>query len=291
MEKELAFPQFVPLNIGYWEHHADWNFDDISSPFFRIYLVMEGEAKVIMNHRWYKLTPGHLYIIPPFTIHTDRCDGDFSLYYIHIFETMNERRYSLFEHFSFPFEIDSLPLDKILIDRLMAINEDRKLTYSDPKRYDNQRTLIQIISENGKADYSHFIETRGILLQLFSRFLPYASLISQTSDAGIVAAKKYIREHINETIKISTLADICCQSEDHFIRIFKKEMGNTPLEYIQQKKIEKAQTMLIFDNYSVKDVAYTLSYTNQSYFIRLFKKLTGLTPAEYKNRTITPKQL
>ena len=172
MEKELAFPQFVPLNIGYWEHHADWNFDDISSPFFRIYLVMEGEAKVIMNHRWYKLTPGHLYIIPPFTIHTDRCDGDFSLYYIHIFETMNERRYSLFEHFSFPFEIDSLPLDKILIDRLMAINEDRKLTYSDPKRYDNQRTLIQIISRTERQTIRTLLKLVAYCYSSFRAFCP-----------------------------------------------------------------------------------------------------------------------
>jgi len=52
MEKELAFPQFVPLHIGFWEHHADWNFDNINSPFFRIYLVMKGGAKVITNtHR------------------------------------------------------------------------------------------------------------------------------------------------------------------------------------------------------------------------------------------------
>ena len=83
MEKELAFPQFVPLHIGYWEHHADWNFDNINSPFFRIYLVVNGEARVIINHYEQALTSGHLYIIPPFTTHTDRCEGDFSLYYIH----------------------------------------------------------------------------------------------------------------------------------------------------------------------------------------------------------------
>ncbi len=283
MEKELAFPQFVPLHIGYWEHHADWNFDNINSPFFRIYLVMKGEASVLMNHREQVLTPGHLYIIPPFTTHTDRCDSDFSLYYIHVFETMEDRRYSLFEHFSFPFEIDSTSLDKVLIERLIQINKGRKLQYSDPKKYDNQATLMQMISQNGLGDYSEFIETRGILLQLFSRFLPYAKVLAQTSDAGIINVKKYVREHICEIITVKTLADICCLSEDHFIRLFKKEMGITPLEYIQQKKVEKAQTMLVFDHLSVKDVAYTLSYTNQSYFIRLFKKFTGSTPGEYKS--------
>jgi len=283
MEKELAFPQFVPLHIGYWEHHADWNFDNINSPFFRIYLVVKGEAKVIINHCERILTSGHLYIIPPFTTHTDRCEGDFSLYYIHVFETMEDRRYSLFEHFSFPFEIDSTPLDKILIERLIQINKGRKLQYSDPKKYDNQATLIQMISQNGLGDYSEFIETRGILLQFFSRFLPCAKVLVQTSDAGIINVKKYVREHICENIAVKTLADICCLSEDHFIRLFKREIGNTPLEYIQQKKVEKAQMMLVFDNLSVKDVAYALSYTNQSYFIRLFKKFTGSTPGEYKS--------
>ena len=100
--------------------------------------------------------------------------------------------------------------------------------------------------------------------------------------------KKFVREHVTETITVKSLADLCCLSEDHFIRLFKKEMGITPLEYIQQKKIEKAQTMLIFDNVSVKDAAYTLAYANQSYFIRLFKKFTGSTPGEYKLKSGSP---
>ena len=93
----------------------------------------------------------------------------------------------------------------------------------------------------------------------------------------------YIRKHIYETIDLTTLAENSCLSKDHFIRLFKKETGITPLKYINQKKIEKAQLILITDETPVKNVAFSLSYDDYSYFNRLFKKTTRLTPQEYRN--------
>lgn len=70
---------FILLNIGYAIHHADWNYQRVSSPFARIYLVKGGMAKLHLPDKVQILLPGHLYIIPPFTFHSYECDGDFSL--------------------------------------------------------------------------------------------------------------------------------------------------------------------------------------------------------------------
>ena len=59
-------------------------------------------------------------------------------------------------------------------------------------------------------------------------------------------------------------------------------MRCTPLQYINQKKIEKAQLMLIISDKSIKDIAYELSFDNISYFYRLFRRLTGIPPSRYK---------
>jgi AraC-like DNA-binding protein len=73
-----------------------------------------------------------------------------------------------------------------------------------------------------------------------------------------------------------------CISKDHFIRLFKKETGMTPVQYISQKKIEKAQLLLVTEEMPIKEIAFLLSYEDHSYFNRLFKKITGETPQEYR---------
>ena len=55
-----------------------------------------------------------------------------------------------------------------------------------------------------------------------------------------------------------------------------------PLQYINQKKIEKAQLILITEDIPVKNIAYLLAYEDHSYFNRLFKKITDVTPQQYR---------
>ena len=92
----------------------------------------------------------------------------------------------------------------------------------------------------------------------------------------------HIRKNIYKTVDIDSLAAISCLSKDHFIRLFKKEVGTTPLQYINQKKIEKAQLILITEDIPVKNIAYLLAYEDHSYFNRLFKKITDVTPQQYR---------
>ena len=128
------------------------------------------------------------------------------------------------------------------------------------------------------------METQGILLQLLSRFMKEATHKYEITDNRIRKTIRYIRKNIDKNITIDDLTEICCLSKDHFIRLFKEEMHITPVQYINQKKIEKAQLLIITDNRPVKDIAYTLSFENVSYFNRLFKRYTGLTPVMYKSK-------
>ena len=74
--KEKENTDLILLNIGYAVHRADWNYKNVNSPFARIYLVKEGVAKLHLQDRDHiqLLTPEHLYLIPPFTLHSyKRC--------------------------------------------------------------------------------------------------------------------------------------------------------------------------------------------------------------------------
>ncbi|MCD7935937.1 MAG: AraC family transcriptional regulator [Tannerellaceae bacterium] len=285
MLKEKETPDLILLNIGYAVHYADWNYKNVNSPFARIYLVREGYAKLHLPDQVRELYPGHLYIIPPFTLHGYECDDYFSLYYIHIYENQIDKMQML-EDLIFPVEVDATELDVELVKHLYEINPGRELKQYDPQAYDNSSTLLKNITKHHQTSSYIMVETKGILLQLFSRFLQNASLKYETTDDRIRKVLQYIRKNIDRGITIDELIELCWLSKDHFIRLFKKEMRVTPVDYINRKKIEKAQLMLITRNQSVKDIAYQLSFENVSYFNRLFKRYTGSIPSEYKKQFV-----
>ena len=269
----------ILLNVARKVHDADWNWKGVHSPFARIYMVESGTARVIMPDGVHNMEAGHLYLIPAFTTHGYENDSTFVLYYIHIYDEQN-----IFDRISFPFEVLASESDEILVQRLLAINPGRELNRSDPDTYDNHSTLMRSIARNDQFPFYTIVETKGILLQLFSRFLEKASIKQEIVDKRIVKVVRFIRENINQNIGIDELASISCLTNDHIIRLFRKEMQCTPIQYINQKKIEKAQLMLIIDDKPIKEIAYDLSFENVSYFYRVFRKMTGTPPNKYKQK-------
>lgn len=281
--KEKDTPGLILLNIGYAVHRADWNYKNINSPFARIYLVKEGAAKLhLPDQRVQRLTSNHLYLIPPFTLHSYECDNYYTLFYIHIYENPSSGQ-SILEDYLYPVEIDATHLDVLLVEQLFHINPGRELKQYDPSSYDDTPHLMESINLHSQNPMYAILETRGILLQLLARFIRYSKNKFEITDNRILKVLRYIRKNIDMPITMDEMTDICCLSKDHFIRLFKKEMQITPVQYINRKKIERAQLMLITDNQSVKDIAYALSFENVYYFNRLFKKVIGITPLEYRS--------
>ncbi len=271
------------LNVGLAIHNADWNWRNVNSPFTRLYYVTEGAARILLPTGIQELKPDHLYLVPSFTTHSYLCDTHFVHYYLHIYED-HQSESSILEDFSFPTEIPAGDLELPLIKRLCGINPTMQLPQSDPTSYDNNPTLIKNIIKNKQRTFCDKVESRGIVYQLMARFLKDAQPKTEINDDRIQKVLSYIRKNIYKTIDIDSLAAISCLSKDHFIRLFKKEINNTPLQYINQKKIEKAQLILITDSMPVKNISYLLAYEDHPYFNRLFKKLTGVTPQQYRDR-------
>ena len=120
------------------------------------------------------------------------------------------------------------------------------------------------------------------MIQLLSYFLKDATPKHKYEDERINSCIKFIHENLDKDLTISQLADISCLTKDHLIRIFKQMMGYTPIKYINLKKIEKAQFMLLTTDMTVSEIALELSFDNISYFNRLFKQTINITPSEYR---------
>lgn len=275
----------LTLNVGFAHHDGDWNWKNVRSPFARIFYATEGEAKISIGSDLYPVTPGHLYFIPAFTEHSYICEASFSHYYIHVYEEQTHGT-GLLDDWSFPIEVKAAATDLELIKRLCYINPFLKLSESNPQIYDNHTTLLSTIQLNRRRPFFDKVESRGILYVLMSRFLKQAAPKVELKDDRIHLTLLNIRKHLDAPLNIKKLADEACMSKDHFIRIFKRETGETPNVYVTSRKMEKAELLLVTTDLSIKSIATSLGYDDNSYFIRLFRKHTGLTPQKYREKNI-----
>lgn len=271
----------LTLHVGYAQHLGDWNWKRVRSPFARLYYVTDGVAQIEMASGIYTLLPHRLYLIPAFTEHNCICNSVFKHYYIHIYEEMQGDSGGL-EEYDFPVEVEAAAYDLDLFKRLCYINPFLKLPESNPDSYDNHQSLIGNIQLNQRRPFCDKLESCGILYILLSHFMKYATPKTEVKDSRIHQMLAYIRKNIHLRLDIDVLADKACMSKDHFIRVFKREMGETPNVYVTKKKMEKAELLLVTTDLSVKQVADSLGYEDYSYFNKLFKKNAGVTPQQYR---------
>ena len=233
-----TFHPFV-LNIGLAQHNADWNWKNVSSPFARLYYVIEGSAKIILPDHTVSLRKGYMYFIPAFTSHSYECTSSFTHYYAHIYEDP-QAKYLFLEDWVLPEEIQGDTLELSIFQELYSLNPTMKLSKSDPSTYDNSSTLASNLLKNKQRPLYNKMISRGIIYQLLAPFFKTAHLKSTVTDDRVKRAITYIRNHISDELCIDKVAETLCVSKNYFIRIFKKETGTTPANFIIQRKIEKA---------------------------------------------------
>ena len=116
--------------------------------------------------------------------------------------------------------------------------------------------------------------------------LLFSDLVKEYSmklSPAIRKALDYINENSSGQIQINEIADYVGLSRSYFSRLFTKETGQTPYEYLLEIRINKAKQMLALDVLSVADIADQCGFMNASHFVRVFKGKVGQTPASFRN--------
>lgn len=213
------------------------------------------------------------------------CDNFMNHYYICFFDQLIGGQ-SLFDNTQIHYQLPANEMDRMLMLRFIELNPNCAIQNPDPKTYDNIPDIYTINQNKVNYNLSQEIESNGILLQLFSRFLGNTQLLeskSRNQYERLTDIFSYIDNHLYQNIHVSDLAEQMCLSSDHFTRIFKQVSGMSPIQYIQAKRIERAQTLLLASRLSIKEIAETVGIPNLSQFSKLFTKETGHSPREYRD--------
>lgn len=101
-------------------------------------------------------------------------------------------------------------------------------------------------------------------------------------------ATRRLREQIEKRIfgrmDLATMSELCGKSPSQTIRLFRREWGQTPYQYLLGRKIEAAEVMLADTVKPVKEIAADLGFQDEFYFSSLFKRKTGQSPSARRAR-------
>ncbi|WP_282124152.1 helix-turn-helix domain-containing protein [Algibacter mikhailovii] len=284
MQNYLASLKLNLLNIGFASLDSKWDFDNVISPFTRLYLITSGNAYVYHNNMKFELKAGYMYLIPSNTYSRYKCNSYHEQYYISFIEEVINGL-STYNIEDFEYELKANELDRYHFKRLLEINPNRVLINNAPSVYHNKPLLFGVSEKDNDLSTSHFVESIGILKILFSRFIrdvKHKDKPNGKSEVVLENTLVYIAEHLHKELTISELASFNNLSKDHFSRNFFEKFGIRPNKYIQSKRVERAQLLLLTTDDSLLEIAEKVGFLNISYFSKIFKKFTGRTPTHFR---------
>ena len=124
------------------------------------------------------------------------------------------------------------------------------------------------------------------LMQTQARQLIFHDYARHLTTHRFAAVVGYIKDHLTESLTIDKLSALACMSKATFFRVFKREFGLTPVEFIIRERLGEAKRLLRHPLASVADVCLRAGFNNLSYFQALFKKYEGVTPGAYRKQMV-----
>lgn len=154
--------------------------------------------------------------------------------------------------------------------------------------------ICQLLDVMRETKEFYLTEAKGILMALLVNIIRENDETTKDRERNdeiggkvtipVSTALDYITLHYMEPIKIEDLAEACHVSEAHFRRLFASYMKMSPLEYINQVRVQTACEYLKKTDASISDIAHKCGFTTLSTFNRNFKQIKGVTPGEWRKR-------
>ena len=220
--------------------------EEAPTGYSRIYYVLAGDVTYEAADVRQALKPGFLYALPstaPYHVWRNP-EIDFACTYLHV----DFHQYRVSSLIELPVEENSCLGDFI-------------------------RTVSGAISEKR-------IELLEQLAEDFSYFLKGNEGFVQNSQM-LTRVQKHIVRHISEELTIEGLSNLFNYHPNYFIRLFRRETGYTPYQYIVQQRMQYAVTQLN-KGLPNEEVCYACGYTDSSTFTRAFRKYYGVAPQKYR---------
>ena len=273
MYRNYSFAEFLkkPISIPYNIISMSYN-DMQTGPSIphshhstEIMVIIGGEGVLTSREQTLALKPNKLYVVNPNTEHTEHTKT-FLKYYVLKFDNFvpyNQDKFSQVNAYPMPYE-----KYKQFLGYLSTIQNE--LLY--PTKYSTEI----IISHLSCLYYfcTNFLEQS----HTYVHHKPIDNKVSSRTQSIV----NYISSHYSEEIVMSELAQKFAFSHNNLIRVFKKETGYSPRDYLIKVRLDSAANLLKNTDYSVSQIALQTGFPSPAFFSKSFRCHFSLTPSDYR---------
>lgn len=169
----------------------------------------------------------------------------------------------------------------LAISEILTTLNYRHLSFS-PK----EKQLLKLAFENisdGSPDLLRLgVQYLTCFLFKIPEFVPIRQKGKRSVDANLSSVLNFIDNNYTENILLNELAKLSGYSLSRFKIKFKEDVGMTPANYINFKKLEYCKKLLQSTNYSVTRIAIDAGFSSSNYFCTAFRKLSNYSPSEFR---------
>jgi AraC family transcriptional regulator len=216
--------------------------------------------------------PGSLAIVPDGAAFDGRADVSFESLHIYVRNAIIEEIASELTNGD-PSNIEIIPqfavYDRLLEQLATAIAE----AASDPLPFSN--LFVDQLARTFAA--------RLVVAHSTARTAPI-QVPKGLSDRQLTLLSEYVEANLQEKLSLPDLANAANLSSNHFAQLFKRSTGQTPYHYVLQRRIDRAQHLLLEKDTPIAQIAVECGFGDQTHLTRTFKRILGVTPASFRKK-------
>jgi signal transduction histidine kinase/DNA-binding LacI/PurR family transcriptional regulator/AraC-like DNA-binding protein len=127
------------------------------------------------------------------------------------------------------------------------------------------------------------ILTKAETIAVLHRALFGTDTLPQQTSALVKRTVAFLHQNYTRPLSRWEMAKAIGISEDYLSRVFNRELGLSPWDYLNRYRVLQAKTLLRHTSNSIRTIAHKVGFRDQSYFSRVFHKFAGLSPQTYRD--------
>jgi AraC-like DNA-binding protein len=124
----------------------------------------------------------------------------------------------------------------------------------------------------------------SLLVRVVSRYDEHLKQNRRIKSAEIQTSQEWVENNIAEHLTVAGMARAADLKPSRFFERFRSEIGYTPIEYLERRRIEIAKQLLCEGGASIAEIAQRVGFGSSQYFATVFRKLVAMTPMEFRKK-------